>query len=205
MRAVLPELLRTLDAVREASTDGTHGYGLWHGDGNGDRETWRRTLVPEDGAARMRASLVGSPVGVSAFDAGVARIRELADACPEARHLVHNDLLYRNVFSGPGGIVLLDWGASIFGDFLYDMALLTIWWPFYASRWRGINVRAEIERHYADIGLQIPHFAERLRCYELDIATSHIASQGASGQWDLAAWTARRTADLATRDLASSD
>jgi hygromycin-B 4-O-kinase len=205
MREILPALFTTLDAIREASVSGTTGFGLWHGDGNAPGASWRATLLNEDGTGRARATLVGSPVGTTAFDAGVSRIRELVDACPEARHVVHNDLLYRNVFHGPDGIVMLDWGASIYGDFLYDMALLTIWWPFYASRWRGIEIRAEIERHYAEIGLGIPHFAERLRCYELDIATSHIASQGGSGMWDVAAWTARRTADLAKRDLGSSD
>ena len=201
MRAVLPELLRTLDAVRESSTDGTRGYGLWHGDGNAPHQTWRQVLADEEGAARMRATLVGSPVGTSAFDAGVTRIRGLLDACPEDRHVVHNDLLYRNVFSGPDGIVLLDWGASIYGDFLYDMALLTIWWPWFAPRWEGIDVRAEIEQHYREIGLEVPAFAERMRCYELDIGVSHIAYQGAQGLWDTATWTAARTLALATAPL----
>jgi hygromycin-B 4-O-kinase len=205
MRAALPALFATLDAIREARVTGTTGYGLWHGDGNAPGLSWRTTLLNEDATARARATLVGSPIGTAAFDDGVRRIRELVDACPEARHVVHNDLLYRNVFHGPDGIVMLDWGASIYGDFLYDMALLTIWWPYYASRWSRIDIRAEIERHYAESGLQVPHFAERLRCYELDIATSHIASQGASGMWDVAAWTARRTAGLAKRDLGSSD
>jgi hygromycin-B 4-O-kinase len=118
---------------------------------------------------------------------------------------VHNDLLYRNVLHGADGIVMLDWGASIYGDFLYDMALLTIWWPFYASRWRAIDIRAEIARHYAEIGLHIPAFAERMRCYELDIATSHIAFQAERGMLHEATWTARRTAELAKRDLAGSD
>ena len=204
MRKVLPALFVTLDAIREASVIGTTGYGLWHGDGNAPGTSWRATLVDDDATARARSNLLGSPVGTDAFDAGVSRIRELVEFCPEARHVVHNDLLYRNVLNGPDGIVMLDWGASIYGDFLYDMALLTIWWPFYAARWRGIDVRAEIEGHYAEIGVQIPRLSERLRCYELDIATSHLASQAAHGMWDVAAWTARRTADLAERDLRSS-
>lgn len=201
MRAVLPELFRTLDAVRESSTEGTRGYGLWHGDGNAPRQTWRRTLVPEDGDAQMRATLVGTPVGTTAFDAGVARIRDLSDACPEDRHVAHNDLLYRNVFWGPDGIVLLDWGASIYGDFLYDMALLTFWWPWFGRRWGGIDVRVEIEQHYRETGLEVPAFAERMRCYELDIGVSHIASQVAQGLREDATWTARRTMALAAAPL----
>ncbi len=201
MRAVLPALFATLDAVREASTSGTTGYGLWHGDGNAANGTWRATLIDEEVIARTRARLIASPVGTAAFDAGVARMRELVDACPEERHVVHNDLLYRNVLSGPRGIVMLDWGASIYGDFLYDMALLTIWWPYPASQWRGIEVRAEIERHYGEIGLVVPAFAERMRCYELDIGVSHIAFDAEHDLWDAATWTAKRTMDLARAPL----
>ena len=201
MRAVLPALLRTLDALRGSSTDGTHGYGLWRGDGNAPHPPWRHVLADEEGAARMRATLVGSPVGTSAFDAGVSRILALADACPEERYVVHNDLLYRNVFWGADGIALLDWGASIYGDFLYDMALLTFWWPWFGARWERIDVRAEIEQHYREIALEVPAFGERMRCYELDIGVSHIASQIAQGLWDNAAWTARRTMALAAPPL----
>jgi hypothetical protein len=113
--------------------------------------------------------------------------------------------------------VLLDWGASIFGDFLYDVAVLTFWWPYYAEKWGGIDIRGEIERHYADIGLAVPSFRERLRLCELDIGVVHIAYQAAGGafgnaawtagggEFGNAAWTARRTAELAERDLGSSD
>lgn len=201
MRTLLPALFATLDAIRDASVAGTRGYGLWHGDGNAPNRTWRDTLIDEEAIARTRAPLVGTSVGTAAFDAGVARMRDLVDACPEERHVVHNDLLYRNVLNGPHGIVMLDWGASIYGDFLYDMALLTMWWPWYSSRWGGIDVRAAIERHYADIGLGTPAFRERMRCYELDIGVSHIAFQASRDDWDAATWTARRTMELATAPL----
>ena len=115
--------------------------------------------------------------------------------------MVHNDLLYRNVFFDDDGVVLLDWGASIFGDFLYDHALLTFWWPWYRERWAGIDVRAAIDGHFAEHGIAIPDYAARIRICELDIGVSHIVSQLQQGLPDYARWTAARTLALARAPL----
>src|SRR5437773_1069308 len=208
LHRVLPSLFAAMDAMREADVTGTRGYGLWHGDGTAIHATWADNLVREDPPgerAKQRELLARSRIGNSEFDAGLARIRELLPFCPEDRYLVHNDLLNFNVLVDAAGVVLLDWGASVFGDFLYDAALLTFWWPWYRERWGGIDIRGEIERHHARSGTQIPSFAERLRVCELDIGISHIPWQAGRGEWDRSAWTARRTAQLAERDLAGSD
>jgi hygromycin-B 4-O-kinase len=207
MRRILPALFAAMDAMRDADLAGTSGYGLWHGDGTAPHRSWRDALLAQTAPgerSHQRAALERLPIGAREFDLGLARMEELAGLATEERYLVHNDLLYFNVLADEHGLIFLDWGASIFGDFLYDAALLTFFWPYYATRWGGIEIRAEIERHYRAIGLEVPHFRERLRLCELDIGVGHIYFQAVRAH-PAASWTARRTADLARRDLGSSD
>lgn len=195
MRKILPSLFAALEATRGADLAGTAGWGLWHGDGNAVYGTWEDNLLREDPPgerAAQRELLAATRIGSAEFDAGLARMRELVPFAQMQRSLVHNDLLNYNLLADDAGVILLDWGASIYGDFLYDSALLTFWWPYYA-KWAGIDIRAEVERHFGDA----PNFRERLRLCELDIGVSHIAFQASQARWDNAAWTAKRTAERA--------
>ncbi len=194
MREILPALFGTLDRLREADVSTTRGYGLWHGDGNAPYPSWRESLLDDASIERARAGLRGTPVGADAFDAGISAMRGLLGYASEERHVVHNDLLYYNVLADGDGVVLLDWGASIYGDLLYDWALLMFWWPWYRARWAGIDMDKEVTEHFRAAG--VPNVAERLRLCELDIGVSHIEFQAGRALWDHARWTAARTVAL---------
>jgi hygromycin-B 4-O-kinase len=121
----------------------------------------------------------------------------LIDACPEARHLVHSDLLNFNVLVTDDRVgAVFDWGAAIYGDFLWDVAWLTFWQPWYAE-WASVDLRASVQRHYQEIGLAVPNFDARLRCYELAIGLDGLAYQAwANKRPDDVAWTIRRIEGL---------
>jgi len=193
MRRTLPSVLAAMDAMRDADLSGTSGWGLWHGDGNAAFATWPAYLLR---SAEQRDAVRSHAVGLDGFDAAMARIRELLAFVPARRHLVHQDLLYRNVFQDERGIILLDWGASIYGDFMHDAALLTFWWTYY-QQWRSIDIDALLRAHFAGV----PHFAERLRLCEMDIAASHIPFQLEYRDERAAAWTARRAIERAGASL----
>ena len=205
MRSLLPALFRVLDAARRIDLSTTTGFGGWSAHAGGQHETWREALlnvgttVPPGRNVGWRQRLETSPTGAGPFDEAFGRMRELIAACPEERHLIHEDLLNRNVLvAGDEISAVLDWGSSSYGDFVWDIGLLVYgaaWFP----AWSGIDFAREAARHYAAIGLAVPEFDERLRCYALGVGLSGMAYSASKERWDDVAWHAART--LAFADL----
>jgi hygromycin-B 4-O-kinase len=210
MRQLLPSLFDALDAARLADLSASSGYGLWHADGVGQSPSWRAWLlgVADDSPPKRtygwRARLADSQTGDRPYVEALGAMTALVPKCPEIRHLVHADLLHNNVLVSAGRITgVLDWGCSIYGDFLYDLAWLSFWSSWY-SAWRQIDFVQEARSHYASIGLDVPDFAERLRCYELHIGLDGQAYSAFMGRWDELEATAQRTVALARAPLTLS-
>jgi hygromycin-B 4-O-kinase len=198
MRALLPGLFAALDALRLADVSGTAGYGGWDGTGDAPHGTWQEALLvvgedePGGRVHPWREPLASSRLGAGPFDEALACLRELGPRLPGHRHLTHNDLLNRNVLVAGGRIAaVLDWACSMYGDFLYELAGLTFWRPWFA--WGAIDLAAEAERHYEAIGLDVPGFAERLRAYEIRVGLDGWAYNAFRGRWDEVERIARRT------------
>jgi hygromycin-B 4-O-kinase len=202
MRAVLPSLFAALDAMRRVDLAATTGYGSWGADATAPFSSWKDALLdvgmdrPTDRIAGWREALAGSPTGTESFDEGYRRLQTLVASCPEERHLIHSDLLHFNVLvSGDRVTGIFDWGCGLYGDFLYDLAWLCFWSPWYTA-WQAIDFRQEALRHYADIDLDVPHFEERLLACQIHIALGGQAYQAYKGYVSELAWTARRTLDV---------
>ncbi len=205
MRSLLPALFATLDAARLVDLSDTTGYGGWGADGSAPFSSWRAVLLdvandrPTDRVSGWRARLAASPVGVGSFDQAYERLAALADStsgASEERHLIHSDLLHFNVLVDADRVTgVLDWGCGMYGDFLYDLAWLCFWQPWYPA-WQRIDFREEALRHYAAAGLDVPCFEERLRCCQLHIGLGGLAYQAYAGHWTDLEGTARRILDV---------
>lgn len=107
--------------------------------------------------------------------------------CPDVRHLIHGDLLSRNVLvDEPARAIsaVLDWGEMRYGDFLFDVACVS----FLARRVPALAATDFYESasaHFADLGVDTPHLRERLFCYELRFGTDRLLSYVPSGWWPL--------------------
>lgn len=203
MQRALPSLLAALDAMRAIDLSDASGFGGWRADGSTQHPTWRALLlgVATDpstrGGLNSREQLMGSPTGAGVFDEGLARMRALVDHCPEDRHLIHDDLMNRNVLvAGDRVSAVLDWGSSLYGDFLYDIAKLVFYQPWRPA-WGKIDFAAEARAHYNAIGLAVPNFAERLTCYCLRIGIADMAYSAFRERWEQVALKARRVLEIA--------
>lgn len=188
MRAVLPALLATLDAVAAVGVEGSSGYGPWPPDRRAPHASWAEALLAIDAdrprIGDWRRALDSSPVGGESFRLGHERLRQLAAGLPGVRRLVHADLLNRNVLvDGARVTAVLDWGNAMFGDPLYDAAWLLYWWPWY-PQWSGIDIRGELARHRAARGEPAAGVDRRLLAYQLHIGLDHLAYTAATGRWD---------------------
>jgi hygromycin-B 4-O-kinase len=90
---------------------------------------------------------------------------------------------------------IFDWGCSLAGDFIYDIAWFTFWAPWHPGL-DTIDIRSRVVGHYATLGFNVPDFAERLRCYELHIALEHLAYSAAIGRTETLATLADVTRRL---------
>jgi hygromycin-B 4-O-kinase len=205
MRALLPSILGALDAMRFADVGASSGYGSWGADGQAPYPSWRAMLLdtPSDLATQRhhgwRARLASSAIGDRPFFEAFERLAELAEIVPEDRHLIHSDLLYRNVLVDDARITgILDWGSAMYGDPVYDLAWITFWSAWYPA-WRDVDFLGAAARHYASIGLEVPGFDARHQACELYIGLTGQAYQAFRGFWSELEWTAARTLEVARR------
>jgi hygromycin-B 4-O-kinase len=117
----------------------------------------------------------------------------LAEKAPSRQDVVHGDLFNRNVLVSGGNVTaVLDWGCSMYGDHLYDVAWLAFCAP-YTSGFDRLSFRRAARRHYADAGIAPDDFDRRVDCYEVHIGLAGMTYQAFVGDHDAARLLAGRT------------
>jgi hygromycin-B 4-O-kinase len=203
LRALLPSLMATLDAMRLADVSDSAGYGGWGPDGVGPYPSWRATLLdaatdrPAQYTHGWRSRLAASATGDGKFLEAYDVLTSLVDHVSEERHLIHSDFMNRNVLvTGDRISAVFDWGCAMYGDFLMDLAWIDFWSPW-SPDWHGIDIVAAAAEHFGGIDLQVPNFAERLRACQIYIGLDGQAYQAARGFWADLERTAARTLEVA--------
>jgi hygromycin-B 4-O-kinase len=198
---VLPSLLGVLDALGRVPVPESAGFGAWTRNGVGGHRSWKDALLTlETTRPRIdgwKRRLQEWPETQRAFDEGVERLHRLADHVPSRHDVIHRDLVNRNVLVADAKVTsVFDWGSSMYGDHLYDIAWLT----FCASYTTGFD-RSEVHRcaraHYAAQGIAPDDFDLRINCYELHIGLGALIYRAFLGE-------EAHAQSLATKILASS-
>jgi aminoglycoside phosphotransferase (APT) family kinase protein len=158
LSAVVTRLLR---ALREApEEEAAYSWRQWLL-GGVDREGYN---------AEWWERIAANPAVAPLADAARARVRELIDACPERRQLVHGDLLAKNVLVAEdvsAARAVFSWKCSVRGDALFDVAWLTFW-----DAWHPGIAAIDPWSLRDDDGS--PDAAIRHHVYELHIGATHL-------------------------------
>ena len=177
----IDSLLDTLAVVHEVVLPG-RGYGMWAAPaGDAPHRTWRDFMTAvahrdDDRLRGWRERLAAVPMAQTVFDRA-NRVLESGGPGAYGRHVVHSDLLYGNVLVSSDNRVsgVFDWGNSLAGDPVYDLAWLMFWAPWHPGI-DAAHVRDVAEERYgsADLG-------ERLVHCQLHIAAETMQYQAFAG------------------------
>lgn len=189
----IPALLKTLDDIHGVDVSETWGYGTFGDDGRGFFPSWRSYLAairheePEwEFYGKWHTLFETTFLERDFWEALYAQMLRLLDFCPEERCLVHGDYGYTNVLSIDGRITaVLDWLDAKYGDFLFDVAGLDIWDP-------ARDMSGHMAAYYSEKGAHIPHYAERVLCYECYIALDALRFFAKTHQRNAYRWIRER-------------
>ena len=189
----MPALVETLDAIHAVDVSAAVGYGTFGDDGQGLFPSWHAYLTAirdeeADGEyyGHWHALFATTVLERDVFDHIYKTMTRLLVLCPEVRALVHGDYGFGNVLVHVGRIsAVLDWINAKYGDFLYDIAWLDFWSP-------GAGISAHVAKHYAQKGVDVPHYTERLQCYCCYIGLDAMRFFAKAGRADAYQWARDR-------------
>lgn len=192
LELTLPALCGLFDTLRDTDLSPTTGYGLWNTQGKGSHDSWKGFLldVTNDHTANIthgwRQHLQTQPMLGETFNSLYEILEKNVDACPEARELIHSDLLNFNLLVLDHKISgVIDWQCSMYGDSLYDIAWFLYYAPWY-PQFAEIGLCEKILSHYKGAANQIDNIEERLCCYYLHIGLGSIAYNAFKKDWTAA-------------------
>ena len=199
---VTPALFRALDAMHELTPPTTEvDWATTHLPASGSWPEWLLVSLEDRPGRRTsgwRAAIDTNTEVAELFSAAHHDMCSLLGVCPDLRHVIHRDLLNRNVLVADSNSHLeavFDWGCSLAGDYLYEVALLTFWSPWYPAL-ESVDLRSRVSDHYAAIGLHVDNFEERLACYELHVGLEHIGYAAFTKRDDHLRDITRRTSEI---------
>jgi len=164
---VLPAVLDQLRALSTVEVHSTTGYGWLDDQCQGKFASWAghlqaiRDEFPGDFYDRWHRLFETSFLERAVFDRYYARLTELLPHVPEARHLVHGDFGYGNVFVHEGRVsALLDWQNARYGDPAFDLAGMMFWRPEALSK----QIFEAYQNAWQDAAMPT-NLRERVLCY----------------------------------------
>jgi hygromycin-B 4-O-kinase len=203
-RALAPAVASAMEAMRQADISHCKGMGGWGADGHALDVTWREYVLMAGADAPIKRThgwlklLESWPEGIATFAWGHDLLQRLAsDDVP--RTLLHCDLINRNVLVDENKIAgVFDWGCSLYGDHLYDLAWFEFWSPWYPEMDVSL-LQNELMNRWQESGEAPRNMAERLAVCHLHIGLDHLGYNAFTGDTVNLLATAKRMRELVNR------
>lgn len=175
-------------ALSQSNLGNTTGFGNFDVHGQGAYATWHEFLQVPQSYAWERALPTKE---LAACQEVLALLLALAPQCPEERALVHSDFGSNNVLTdGERITAILDWDCAKYGDALFDVATAYFWSPWLEC----MRMQADYFEEYLS---NLPHYQERILCYQLRIGLAEVYDTALQQKWDTAQWAIKRCVEIA--------
>jgi len=187
---LIDPIARALDSLRTIDLRAVTGWGAWDASGHATSLSWSDFLLavdvdsPDRRTHGWRGKLAASAsTGVASFRAGYKLLEEVSGVAVP-RSLIHADLINCNVHVVDGRITgVFDWGCSIYGDHLYELAWMEFWEPWHPLACLG-SIREALERIWDDTGYVVDGGVDRIAACYLHIGLDHLAYHAHIEDWD---------------------
>lgn len=159
---LIPQEIEILHALHSSNIK-QKGYGWWDKNGWAQYSSWQESLYAKKEHVDSDFFKVNKQYAPEKKDIEIVykKMLELIPKMPNIRHLVHADYGMSNIMSDGENITgILDFGNSIYGDFLYDVAWLDFWM---SER----KYKEKFQKFYEIKKIDVPDFETRILCYQL--------------------------------------
>ena len=182
LEQTVPDFLSMMTALQSINLDSTEGFGTITKEGQGVFRSWHEALLdvyndrPENLIHGWKERLSKDQSAQRKIDRFYGRLSELVRYCPELKHPIHSDLLYQNLLVHNHRIsAVLDWGCSMIGDPVYDIALIAFFEPWYPA-FTQVNLIPKMRQSYlAQSSDNAKYFEQRMAAYQIHLSLGNIA------------------------------
>ncbi len=187
---LLKPTLQAWSAISRADVTQTNGYGDFDRSGHGWFPSWHHYLLSILDPQHYDWDRMMSSLDRALIHQLIQTFQPLVPDCPDERRLVHGDFGSNNVLTDAQRITaVLDWQNAKYGDPLFDIAT--------AYFWRTWLPCMQTFATYADRRLNhLPHYRERLWCYQLWIGLDEIYGHAVNGNTMMLAWAQARCREI---------
>lgn len=185
---LLPNFITTLDAIHNTNIEKYSGYGDWNAKGVAYFSSWKTFLesIQDNNYFNWKQVFATTPFTKDTFELLFKKHQSLLEFCPEDRNLIHGDYGVNNILAKEDKITgVLDWGLSMYGDPLYDVAWIDFW-PAQAPF-------GEIFfKHYKAKGINVKNYWERILCYKIHFVIASMHFYATSNNKEMYEYTLNR-------------